>query len=161
MATCKERIWFSSVQINCHYQSKYKLYHRPTFDCLSVMILDKTILLLVWCSLLYIIVLLTCSTLKLSISNVFFNLYPGLLEEERLASAHQAEAFTRQIQRLQGNNDSEYSNPRWCEDYHYIRWQNNKAYAVCLWGVNFSFKILRRREVNFPRLSNKKVMRFL
>lgn len=26
----------------------------------------------------------------------------GLLEEERLASAHQAEAFTRQIQNLQG-----------------------------------------------------------
>lgn len=27
---------------------------------------------------------------------------PGLLEDERLASAHQAEAFTRQIQNLQG-----------------------------------------------------------
>lgn len=27
----------------------------------------------------------------------------GLLEDERLASAHQAEAFTRQIQNLQGN----------------------------------------------------------
>lgn len=28
----------------------------------------------------------------------------GLLDEERLASAHQAESFTRQIQRLQGSN---------------------------------------------------------
>lgn len=28
----------------------------------------------------------------------------GLLDEERLASAHQAESFTRQIQRLQGPN---------------------------------------------------------
>lgn len=27
---------------------------------------------------------------------------PGLLEDERLASAHQAEAFTRQIQNIQG-----------------------------------------------------------
>lgn len=30
-------------------------------------------------------------------------LFEGLLEDERLASAHQAEAFTRQIQNLQGN----------------------------------------------------------
>lgn len=32
---------------------------------------------------------------------------PGLLEEERLASAHQAEAFTRQIQNLQGTKNAE------------------------------------------------------
>lgn len=33
---------------------------------------------------------------------------PGLLEDERLASAHQAEAFTRQIQNLQGINVTKF-----------------------------------------------------
>lgn len=34
---------------------------------------------------------------------------PGLLEDERLASAHQAEAFTHQIQNLQGKENNTFS----------------------------------------------------
>lgn len=37
-----------------------------------------------------------------SSTSLHFHSPPGLLEDERLASAHQAEAFTRQIQNLQG-----------------------------------------------------------
>lgn len=38
-----------------------------------------------------------------------FPVFVGLLEEERLASAHQAESFTRQIQRLQGEQKHIYN----------------------------------------------------
>lgn len=38
----------------------------------------------------------------------------GLLEEERLASAHQAETFTRQIQRLQGEQKRTYKQKQMC-----------------------------------------------
>ncbi len=84
--------------------------------------------------------------------NVFLNLYPGLLDEERLASAHQAEAFTRQIQRLQGNKNSEYQT---LDDVMVIIRLGDKItkHYVYLWGVNVSFKILGMREVNFAHLS--------
>ncbi|XP_028250328.1 coiled-coil domain-containing protein 136-like isoform X2 [Parambassis ranga] len=46
----------------------------------------------------------------------------GLLEEERLASAHQAESFTRQIQRLQGGRAAS------CP----LRLQNTHRHTLCL-----------------------------
>lgn len=59
----------------------------------------------------------TCTTIKEGNETAFFSSSPGLLEEERLASAHQAEAFTRQIQNLQGTKSAE----QWSLFWHMVR----------------------------------------